>query len=311
MSRKAMGTAASSATDAPKNLPPAVIIPQPDVNKDLPPVANAPRSASSSFSPPVTIPSPSVPLFQLPVANSAFDCASKITHRTTTPTGHAAPRQKLREILVKREPEKDIHMRYRDTGHRAMQNELSRRGLLCSGRITQLAKRLEKDDKFQAEPKTDENYDTMNPKDICDLCTRRSIPHKDLCNFCSRLPHKEGRDSTLRSRLKAHDKRKYGTEAAERTIGPLLLPSWPISFLEKETSRAMLDEKPPLPKVTAEITRVTGIAETIKQTAKTVNPANYRRIVQIKTEFGVLITDDRRTACDRCRQRRVCTMPEM
>ena len=158
------------------------------------------------------------------------------------------------------EPDKELHMRYSHLPQRTMKKELLRRGLLCAGINADLARRLKLDDTFQAKARTAEDYDTMDPTEILRLCKCRFIPTK-------------GTDLMRRDRLKAHDKRKYGIEAAGSRMSPLLLPRGPVSSLNKKSSQGMREEKRLVPIVKNGPNPVTGNAETIRQVAETVTPA--------------------------------------
>ena len=260
------------------NSPSAAVFHHPDANHNVPPAANVPRSAiSRDLALVATNPPPSVSSLQSPIATSYSAYAAQDAQKNTNPVGHAAPREEMTKDQIKTEPDQDVHLRYRDLPQRIMKKELKRRGLLCGGPNADLARRLEEDDKFQAEARTAEDYDTMSSKDIYNLCRRRSIPSM-------------GTDSELRDRLKTHDKRKHGIEAAEPRLYPLIFPSWPVPNLETHKSHGRLEEKPLMPTVKDEPIRATEIAETIEQTAGIVTPAIHKDNAKSKSINGLLPT---------------------
>ena len=159
------------------------------VNENMPLAANAPQFATS-----------------------ASACPKPKVIEPTSPLGHAAQTSKTDKDRVQIKLGEDFLSRYRDLPNRQLRQELKRRGLCCSGGANvELARRLEKDDNFQSEARTAEDYDAMNLQDIYTLCTCRSIPSN-------------GTELVLRDRLKAHDKRKYGTAASNPGLQPSLLP---------------------------------------------------------------------------------------
>lgn len=190
-------------SDSPKYIPSSTAIePYPDVNKNAPSAATPPRSAlSTNLSPAATAPSPFVPLSQSPIGTSNPACASQAIQKLTTPTDPAELGQQIRKDCAEKAPDKKFYIRYRNMTHDALQTELKARGLICKGHKLRLAERLKQDDRFQAEPRTDDGYDTMGPKAIRDLCVRRSIPTL-------------GTVSSLQERLKGHDKREKAIVAA-------------------------------------------------------------------------------------------------
>ena len=251
--------------EAPRDLPPA---PHPTVNKKVPPATTAPRSAISRvLSPGATAPSPFVPLFQLPIATSISACASQKTLEPTIPTGHVGPRQDIGEGCIKEESDKGLRTHYKNMYQDAMRKELKARGLLCHGPNADLVKRLEQDDGFQAKPRTAENYDTMSPEAIHSLCVRRSIPSN-------------GTISSLKDRLKAHDKRESSLDAATPGISPLSIPSGRFSALEVKNNKEMLEEKPLVPTVKEEPAAVTETTDPVDDL-----PSNVRERSLSKTDI--------------------------
>ena len=74
----------------------------------------------------------------------------------------------------------------------------------------------------------------MSPRDIYNLCIRRSVAINDT-------------DSILKDRLRAHDRRKYGIEAPGSRLSPILLPSGPVSPLINRGSPEVFKKRPLVP----------------------------------------------------------------
>ena len=176
-----------------------------------------------------------------------------------------------------------------DTSRSAMNKALKRRGL---GLIAELAKRLGEDDKFQTKARTAADYDTMSPRDIDSLCIRRSVATNDT-------------ESILKGRLKAHDRRKYGTEVPGSRLDPILLPGGPVSALDNEGSREVLNKTPLVPTVMNTPTLVTDKAETIGQAAKIVKPTIPEDYVGLEPIHGTLPGHNIHKACNDCRRSKV------
>ena len=296
----------------PKDLPPAKIPPRPGipetiprpavdphtiVNKKVPPAVTAPRSAiSGNPSPAATAPSPFVPLFQLPIANSISACALQKTLGSTGPIGHAEARQDTSKGCINGLPDKGLCLRYQNLSQDAMRKELKARGLICHGPNADLVKRLEKDDEFQAKPRTAENYDKMNPKDIRSLCFRRFIPS-------------QGTNSSLRGRLKAHDNRINGREAGVRGLSPLIVPSGPRSTPKVKASREVLEEKPLVQTVNEGSASMTERAERSGETAEKVALAQPLKSVEFKSMNFIQPRQTIRKACSECRKSKVSSAP--
>lgn len=282
---------------ATKDRPPAADTDHPNVNKNVPPAATASRSAISRNPLPVpTAPSPFVPLFQLPIVNSISACAPQKIHEPTTPIGQAAPRQDTRKGCSKEEPIKVFPIRYKNLTQSAMREELRARGLLCHGKNSDLVERLEKDDEFQAKPRTAENYDTLSPEDTCSLCVRRCIPSQGLV-------------SSLKDRLKAHDKRRNETDAAVPGLSPSIVSRELLSALEVKVSQEMPEEKQLVQKAKNELASVTETAEKIDHTAETVALTKPMKRVEHKPINDMLLGQNIHKACNDCHNRHVSSIP--
>ena len=282
----------AAAADSASKVSPVASVPHSNVNEVVPPAANATRSPISRNLSPVAIdPPPFVPLSPSSVSSSSTACTLQKAYKPTTPIAHEVP---IHE--TKSKPDKEIYMRYKDLPQRTMKKELKRRGLLVGGLNAELSKRLEKDDEFQAKARTAEDYDTMDPKHIYSLCARRSLPSK-------------GADSLLRDRLKAHDKRAYGIDAAEPKISPSILPIWPVSGPGNKDSREMLQEKRRVPTLKDTSSRGTEMAKTMGQTAETMNPANPGERAVRKPKTGMLPGQNIPQACNQCRKKNVRNIP--
>ena len=191
---------------------------------------------------------------------------------------------------MKNEPDKASLVRYKNMPQRAMRNELKRRGLYSYGPNPYLVKRLEQDDEFQAKPRTGENYDTMDTKDIHSLCAKRFIPS-------------QGTTSLLRDRLKAHDKRENKRHPIVPRLSPSMSPSGHLPGLEIKASTKMLDEKQPLV-LTRKDEPVSGRekAKAVGETLAAAKPKNS------KTMHNMLPGNIHK-ACRDCRQNHVCSLP--
>lgn len=177
-----------------------------------------------------------------------------------------------------------------------MRKELKARGLLCHGPNADLVKRLEKDDIFQATPRTAENYDTVNPKDIHNLCVRRSIPS-------------QGTISSLEDRLEAHDRREIGIEDAVPSFIPLTVSSGPLPALEVKASQEMLEEEPLVRTVKDEPSSVTEVVKMFEETAETVALTKPIQSMECKPMFGMLLGQNIHRACSECRSSHVSSIP--
>ena len=192
---------------------PAVTVPNCHVNKNPPPATHVSRYASTrDLCPRAATCPPFVPSIQPAIATSPTAYASQMTNIAKNPIGHTILGQ--------------------DTSKSATNKELKGRGL---GLIAELAKRLEEDDKFRAKARIAADYDTMSPRDIDSLCIRRSVATNDT-------------ESILKGRLKAHDRRKYGTEVPGSRLDPILLSGGPVSALDNEGSRKVHNKRPLLPR---------------------------------------------------------------
>lgn len=278
-------------------LPPPAAAPKSDDNKDVPPAVIAPQAAiPKSLSPAATAPSPFLPLFQLPIASSSPTDAPQSMTESSIPICHVEPRKGTREGSIKEERNKVLHIRYKNMTQRAMREELKGRGLLCPGPNADLVKRLEQDDEFQAKSRTAENYDTMNPQELHTLCVRRFLPS-------------QGTVSSLKDRLKAHDKREPRKEAAVRGLSPMRIPSEPPPALEINDSHAMLEEKPLVPIVRGGSVPRIEAAEIGEGTAKIVIPAKTEERVESNPMNGIRSGQPRKKACSGCRKSHVCCIP--
>ncbi len=271
--------------------------PKSDDNKDVPPAVIAPQAAiHKCLSPAATAPSPILPLFQLPIANSSPTDAPQSMTESSTPIRHVEPRKDTREGSIKEEGKKVLYIRYKNMSQIAMREELKARGLLCHGPNADLFKRLEQDDEFQAKSRTAENYDTMNPQKLHTLCVRRFIPS-------------QGTVSSLKERLKAHDKRETRKETAVRGFSPMRIPSEPPPALEIKDSHTMLEEKPLVPKAKDETPPRIESAEIGEEKAGTVIPAKTEKRVESNPMNGIRSGQPIKKACSGCRKSHVCSIP--
>ena len=294
ISRDLPATAAAPTSYTPKNIPPAAIAPRLCVPGALPPPATAPRPESPWGRPPAaTAPSPFVPSSQIPIASSISACTPQKVHKSTSPDGHAESRQDTHKDCTKRETEKAFHTHYKNMYQRAMREELKTRGLLSGGPNADLVKRLIRDDNFQAKPRTAENYDTMSTEGIYNLCVRRSITS-------------QGTFSSLKDRLKAHDERGNGIEAAVPGLNPSIVPGAPLSALEVKNGRDLTKEKPLVQTVKGGSTSEAETAKKPEETAETVTLAKPMNCVKSKPIIGILLSH---TACSHCRKRKVSSVP--
>ena len=175
---------------------------------------------------------------------------------------------------------------------RAMREELKARGLVCVGPNADLVKRLEQDDEFQGEPRTVEDYDTMSANDARSLCVRRFIPS-------------QGPAISLRDRLKAHDKRQNNIEAAR--LSPVVVYcSGYLPAVEVESNREIIEDKSFMPTTKDASASVTGTAGTVKETSEPIEPA---KPMQFAESRSINARPSRQTACDRCRRRKVRSIP--
>lgn len=295
--RKDLPPAKTPRPGIPKAIPRPAVDPHTIVNKKVPPAVTAPRSAiSGNLSPAAAAPSPFVPLFQLPIASSISACALQENHESTGPINHAEARQDTSKGYIIGLPDKGLRLRYQNLTQDAMRKELKARGLICHGPNADLFKRLEKDDEFQAKPRTTEKYDKMNPKDIRSLCFRRFIPS-------------QGTISSLRGRLKAHDNRRNGREAAAPGLSPLVVPSGPLPTPEVKGSRDVLEEKPLEPTVNdgpASMTERTGRSG---ETAEKVALAQPLKSVEFKPMNFIQPRQTIHKACGECRKSKVSSAP--
>ena len=280
-----------------KKLPPPAATSHPNVNNDVQPAANAPRPAIPKIlSPATTASSPFVPLFQLPIANSISECAPQNITEPTTPICDVEPRKDTRKGCVKERPNKESHIRYKNMAQSAMREELKARGLVCHGPNADLVKRLEQDDAFQAKPRTAENYDTLDPEKVRGLCVRRFIPS-------------HGTVSSIKDRLKAHDKRESREEAAGRRLRPVRVSNEALSILKIKASREMLKERPLVSTVNDELASTTETAEIEEKMTEIVAPSKHKTCVEFKPMKPMLSTKPRHKACIYCRKSKVCSIP--
>lgn len=281
----------------PKTIPRPAVDPHTIVNKKVLPAVTAPRSAiSGNPSPAATAPSPFVPLFPLPIASSISACDLQNNHESTGPIGHAEARQDTSKGCINGLPEKRLRLRYQNLSQDAMRKELKARGLICHGQNADLVKRLERDDEFQAKPRTAENYDKMNSKDIRSLCFRRFIPS-------------HGTTSSLRGRLKAHDNRINGRGAAVPGLSPLIVPSGPLSTPELKGSREVLEEKPLVQTVNDGSASMIETTERSGETAEKVALAQPLKSVVFKPMNFIEPRQTIHKACSECRKSKVGGAP--
>ena len=186
-------------------------------------------------------------------------------------------------------------MSYKYMPQRTLKKELKTRGLKCGGMNADLIKRLEKDDMLQAEARTVEDYNTMNPEDVHSLCVRRSLPSN-------------GPDSLRRERLKAYDERRFGIEVPRLRLRPGIMPSGPVPALANKHSREMLDEKPLVPSGKDKPTMLTRRAEIIRQAAETVTFATPKDDVGSKPTPSMVPGQNIHKAGDGCRKSVVCSL---
>ena len=135
----------------------------------------------------------------------------------------------------------------------------------------------------------------MNPEDIHSLCIRRSISSN-------------GTDLELRDRLKTHDNRRYGFEAAEPGLNPLILPSRPLSPQEDNDSREMREERRLTPGVKNKPMGVTETAETSEQTPERGTPAISEDFVGFNPINGTLPGQNIHQECNACGKSKVCSI---
>ena len=176
--------------------------------KVSPPVVSPPLIPENPL-PTATAPSTSALVVHSPTTHLTSAQASPKPHKATSPAGQAASRQMTRKGLLQNELVQEVYMPYEELPWHTLSKELGRRGLIRDGIRAVLAKRLEKDDEFQAAPRTAMDYDKMDLKDLSSLCRRRFIPSN-------------GTDLVLRKRLKAHDERRLVIEDVD----------WPGSALK-------------------------------------------------------------------------------
>lgn len=186
-------------------------------------------------------------------------------------------------------------MSYKYLPQGTLKKELKRRGLKCGGMNADLIKRLEKDDMFQAEARTVEDYNTMNPEDVHSLCVRRSLPSN-------------GPDSLRRERLKAYDERRFGREVPGLRLRPGILPSGPVSALPNKDSREILDEKSLVPTGKDKPTQLTRRVEMIGQAAETVTSAMPKDDNELKPTSSMLPAQNICKAGDGCCKSGVCIL---
>lgn len=300
--------------NVPENLPPAKTAPRPcvpetllppiatphlDVDKNVPPPADVQRPAiSRDISPPATAPSPFLPLFQLPIGSSASAYASQKANEPMTPTGQIKPRNTTRKGHMKEEPDKLFPARYKNMTQRAMREELKMRGLLCHGPNADLVKRLEQDDEFQAKPRTNDIYDTMDPKDIHRLCVIRFIPS-------------HGTVLDLKVRLKAHDERENRKEHAVPILSPVVVPSGHTSVPEPKASRRMLEEKPLVPTVKDVPVSKTRAKKSVGETLAATKPKKRIEVKPMHSMLHEMLPGNIHKACYHCRQTHVCIVPSI
>ena len=297
ISRGLLATTATPATSISGEKPPAAIGPHPNIGQNVLPAADALRFASSrNLSLGASSPLPFDPLSSSTIASSTSSSTLQNTHHQTALSDHAVPRQGTLKAHIQTESEKETDMCYRYMRQHDLKKELKRRGLRCGGPNGDLVKRLEEDDEFQAEVRTAENYDTMNPEDIHSLCIRRSISSN-------------GTDLELRDRLKTHDNRRYGFEAAEPRLNPLILPSRPLSPQEDNDCREMREERRLAPGVKNKPMGVTETAETSEQTPERGTPAISKDFVGFKPINGTLPGQNIHQECNACGKSKVCSIP--
>ena len=279
-----------------KDLPlSAAVAIHPNVNENGPRAASAPRSASPRDpSPAATARSPFVPLFQLPIDRSLPACASQTTQETTTPSDYQNTKQHTRKDCAKEEADEGFHIRHQDLGHRDIRQEAKARGLICYGRKADLVARLDKDDRFQAEPRTADDYDTMSLKELERICIRRAIPS-------------QGPFSSLKDRVKAHDKRGNVIEVSVAGFCPPLAPGAPLSALKVNDSREIIGGKPLLQIKRDAPAFVAKRAKDIEKTAETVPLAESMH----EPTDSMLPVKEIHYACNHCRKGHVSKLPSI
>ena len=278
-------------------LPPSAAAPKSDDNQDVSPAVIAPQAAiPESLSPAAAAPSPFLPLFRHPIANSSATDAPQSMTESSIPICHVEPKKDTREGSIKEDQNKVLHIRYKNISQTAMSEDLKERGLLCHGPNADLVKRLEQDDEFHAKSRTAENYDTMSPQELHTLCVRRFIPS-------------QGTVSSLKDRLKAHDKREIRKEAAVRGLSPMRIPSEPPPALEIKDSHAILEEKPLVPTAKDESVPRIEAAEIGEETAEIVIPAKTEKRVETNPMDGIRSRQPRKKACSGCHKSHVCSIP--
>ena len=277
--------------------PAAVIVPCSDVKQNLSPTAHATCSTISRNTLPRANSCPPVVLsLQPPIATSLTAYTSRETPEPSTPIDHTTAGQKSRKDGIKIQTDSEIHIRYRDVPWRTLHNEVKRRGLLIAGTQAELTKRLEKDDEFQANLRTAEDYDTMDPTNVYRLCVLRSVPSN-------------GTDSLLRDRLKAHDKRRYEIESTGPRSSSSVMPSGPISVVDYKGCQDTLKEKLLVSAVKNISTRTIEVAETIGQATEMVTRAIAKEHVGINPIKGMLPSRNIHEAYSDCRKSKVCKKP--
>ena len=278
----------------PTMLPPPIATPRADVDRIIPPPTYAPQTTiSKKLSPEATTPSPFAPIPRLPIESPASAYRPQKAKEPVTPTSQTKSAKPTRERHMKDEPDQTSPVRYKNMHQKAMRNELKRRGLLSHGANPDLVKRLEQDDEFQAAPRTAENYDTMDPKDIQSLCVSRLIPS-------------QGATSLLRDRLKAHDKSGDKKEPTVPRLGPSMSPSEHLPGLGIKASRKLLDEKPLVPTKKDEPASRREKANAASETLAAAKPKNGT--VQVNTMHNML-PGNIHQACRDCRTNHVCSLP--
>lgn len=266
-----------------------------NVNQNVPPpAANPSRSAiSRNFSSRATSCPPFVAVLQPPAVTSLPACVTQNTHEPNTLFDHALPGQQICKGGVEIELGKEVHTSYKYLPQRTLKKELKTRGLKCGGINADLIKRLEKDDLFQAEARTVEDYNTMSPEDVHSLCVRRSLPSN-------------GPASLLKERLKAYDKRRFGIEVPGLRYRPGILPSGSVPALPNRDSRGMLDEEALVPTGKDKPTQLTRRAEIIRQAAETVTSAMPKDDNGVKPTSSMLPGQNIHKAGDGCSKSGVC-----
>ena len=300
ISKNLPGTAIAPVAHTLGSVPFATTAPGPYTHNYLNLPAAGPGPGPPRSPPPAaTTPSPFTPLFELPIASSISACAPQKSNAPTTPVRLTEQRHDRRKDCIEEEADKEYPPRYKNMSQGPMRKELKRRGLLCHGPNADLFKRLKKDDKFQGKPRTAENYDTMNPKDIHMLCVHRCIPS-------------HGSVTSLRDRLKAHDKRDKMMEAAVSGLRPVVVYcSGHLPTLEVKPDREMVEEKPLVPITKDEPASVTEIAGIVEETFEPVESAKALDYAETGLINGMLLYHNRRKACSTCRQRKVSSMSKI